>query len=265
MTLDTALFFVGLVAEASVFGLLLFRRIYKSLPVFSAFLAWSLLNDISVFLLLQRLPEIGRRVYLASAFVDAAFMFSILIEILMSVLRPIRNSLPRWTVFAVAALVASLCGVVWIFAKPEYSAVPLRALTFHVQLTTSVVRVLFFVALAGLSQLFSLGFRDRELQIATGFGIYSFASLVVALVHQNPALASSQVMPPFHVLEQIASASYVLSMVYWAFSFAQSVPERREFTPQMQNFLVALAGNARNTRMAMTGSNNPKSGKRVRR
>lgn len=264
MTLDTALFFVGLILEAAVFGLLLFRRIYKSFPIFSTYIAWSLINDISVFLLLNRFGDrdTGYHIYLVGAAVDAIFMFCILIEISMSVLRPIRTSLPRWTVFAVAALVACLCGIVWLFTRPSSDlGIPVKQLIVHMQLTTGIVRVLFFVALAALSQFLSLGWRDRELQIATGFGIYSFASLMVELVHRNPALSSSPIMPPFHVLEQIASASYVLSMTYWLFSFALALPERREFTPQMQTFLVALAGNARGTRMALTNSGDPESGK----
>jgi hypothetical protein len=36
--------------------------------------------------------------------------------------------------------------------------------------------------------------------------------------------------------------------------FAQKVPERREFTPQMQNFLLAVAGNARTARIALANS-----------
>ncbi len=56
----------------------------------------------------------------------------------------------------------------------------------------------------------------------------------------NPALDVQ-----YHMLDQMVSASYVCSMDYWIVSFAQKVPERREFTPQMQNFLLALAGNAR--------------------
>ena len=58
----------------------------------------------------------------------------------------------------------------------------------------------------------------------------------------------------FHRVDQFVSASYLISLFYWIFSFAQEVPERREFTPQMQNFLLALAGNARSTRMAMSDS-----------
>jgi hypothetical protein len=42
-------------------------------------------------------------------------------------------------------------------------------------------------------------------------------------------------------------------------SFAQKEAERREFTPQMRSFLLAAAGAARTTRVAMTESRKEKS------
>jgi hypothetical protein len=47
--------------------------------------------------------------------------------------------------------------------------------------------------------------------------------------------------------------------LYWIVSFAQKEAERREFTPQMRNFLLAAAGGARATRIAMTESRKEKS------
>jgi hypothetical protein len=202
---------------------------------------------------MRRLPGNEGRIYLVSAIVDAIFMFCILIEILLSVLKPIRTSLPRWFPIAVAALVACLCLVAWLFAKSSGSSgAPLDQFLDRMQLTTAITRVLFFIALAAVSQFLSLGWRDRELQIATGFGVYSFASLLVALVYHNPALSTSPYLPSPHVLEGIAGLSYVLSLLYWAFSFAQAETKRREFTPQMQNLLLAVVGNARATRISLT-------------
>lgn len=272
MTLDTAFIAIGLLLETAVLCLLLFRRVYKTLPLFSFYIAWSILNDIGLFSLLRQFPNSALRIFIVSASVDAAFMFCILLEISISVLKPIRNSLPRWTGLALAVLIACLCGVVWFFARPSgYNATPISGLLVHLQLTTAIVRVLFFVGLAASSQLLSLSWRDRELQIATGFGVYSFASLMVDLVLQNPALFSSSMMSSSHALQAthalqaVTGASYILSLVYWAFCFAQEVPERREFTPQMQNFLLAVAGNARATRMAMTASSKSESDRTIRR
>jgi hypothetical protein len=117
-------------------------------------------------------------------------------------------------------------------------------------MTSSALRILFFLILAACSQWLSIGWRDRELQIATGFGFFSLASLFVSFLHMNQGATTT----PYHTAELMLTACYDCSIFYWIISFAQKVPERREFTPQMQNFLLAVAGSARNTRIALTDS-----------
>ncbi len=206
--------------------------------------------------LVHRFPNSDMKVYVADTLIGSVFQFAVLVELSMSVLRPVRASLPRGVVVAVVVLMALLCAAVWPFAKtPGFDEFqPASRLLIHLQMTFSVMRILFFLALAGCSQLLSIGWRDRELQIATGLGIYSLASLSAALLHTNQAVGNATLASQYHMLDQMVGVSYVCSMVYWVFCFAQKVPERREFTPQMQNFLLAVAGNARNTRIALSNT-----------
>jgi hypothetical protein len=179
-------------------------------------------------------------------------MFCVMVEVSMSVLKPIRALLPSWAILAVGLLFAIGSAAVWMLVKfPGFDKLtgPFQIIV-HIQLTSSMVRIVLFLLLAGFSQLLSIGWRDRELQIATGFGFYAVASLSVILLHMDQG-ASPALRNQYHLLDQLLSASYDCSIGYWIISFAQKVPERREFTPQMQNFLVALAGNARSTRLAM--------------
>jgi hypothetical protein len=174
----------------------------------------------------------------------------------MAVLKPARSLLPRWVIFALGALFALLAAVVWHFVRfPGFDKLRGDFQIFtHLQFSVAVVRLLFFLLLAGCSQILSIGWRDRELQIATGFGFFSLAGLSVAMFHWSLGAGNPTLDNQYHLLDQMAAACYLGSLVYWIFSFAQEVPERREFTPQMQNFLLAVAGNARATRMAMTST-----------
>jgi hypothetical protein len=61
---------------------------------------------------------------------------------------------------------------------------------------------------------------------------------------------------------QITVASYMFSLIYWIVCFAQKEAERREFTPQMQNLLLAVAGVARAERTALTASSRTGTGNR---
>lgn len=246
-------------------ALVLHRKVFKTLPLFSCYLAYGLISDVGQRLLARRFPDSsihGLQIYFVSTIIDSAFMFCVLIELSMSVLRPVRGLLSRWAIFGVALGLGILCAIIWPFAKapgleltkPQYQVI------VHLSLTFSVIRILYFLILAAGSQFLSIGWKDRELQVATGFGFFAIASLSVALFHMNqgvnPALDRQ-----FHILDQMVAASYVVSMVYWSVSFLQKVPERREFTPQMQNFLLAVAGNARSVRVAMSQSSDSKSGR----
>ena len=47
----------------------------------------------------------------------------------------------------------------------------------QLQQTSTILRILFFLLLAGGSQLLSIGWRDHELQVATVLGLYSWSAL----------------------------------------------------------------------------------------
>jgi hypothetical protein len=117
------------------------------------------------------------------------------------------------------------------------------------QQTVSILRVLLFLVLAGFSQLLSIGWKDRELQVATGLGFYSLVSLSITVWHSHQTTDVQ-----YRSLEGLLAAIYVCPLLYWVFSFSQKEAERREFSPQMQGLLLAVAGAARSTRIAMADS-----------
>jgi hypothetical protein len=116
----------------------------------------------------------------------------------------------------------------------------------RVQQTVYILRVLVFVALAACSQLLSIGWRDRELQVATGLGFYSLVGLAVAMLHTHPAMRAH-----YRQLDQMLVGSYVSSLVYWVVSFVQKEAPRQEFSPKMESFLLSLAGVAHANRVAL--------------
>ena len=217
-----------------------------------------------LFLLIRHYPNKELRIFLGSTIIDSIFMFCVLIEISMSVLKPVRALLSKWAIVGVGAFIAVVGGLIWFLVKfPGFDKLQGDFQTIaHIQLTVSAMRLLFFLLLAAFGQMLSIGWRDRELQIATGFGFYALASIAVGILHWNLGAGNPGLDQQYHLLDQMASACWSGSLIYWVFCFAQEVPERRQFTPQMQSFLVALAGDARSTRMAMTDSSDSKSGRR---
>ena len=252
---DAFLLISGPCAEAALLLLLLYRRAYRTLPVLCLYVAWGLLSDTVQPAAELHYPPAGMAIYLVCLAIDSLFQFGVLLELSRSVLRPVAQFLPRWTSVAVAALIVLVCAVIWPFSQSHlvngFSAE--QRILIHLEQTFSILRILFFLVLAGGSQLLSIGWRDRELQVASGLGFFSMASVAVSILHARDSLS-----PVYHRMDQFVSASYLCSLIYWVYCFAHQEAERREFTPQMQNFLLALAGTARSTRMALTDSANDK-------
>jgi hypothetical protein len=254
VNVETAAFLAGNVAEAVVVGLLIYRRTWRALPFFCIYSLECLAGSILYFAAEHRFsPKTTFDVYFYESILDFALEFCVLVEVAWSVFRPYRKSLPRGTVWILGILIGGIGLFIWPFANPVapvHSALMAQwRLLLRLQETVSILRVLFFLALAGCSQLLSIGWRDRELQVATGLGFYSFVSLSVTVWHSHQSSAQQYV-----ALEGLLAATYVCSLLYWVFSFAQKEAERREFSPQMQGILLAVAGAARSTRVALSDS-----------
>jgi hypothetical protein len=245
---DNQLWFAGIVAEVAIVALLIYRRVWRTLPVFCILCAWGLISDAGNYVVQKYFPQSYTTVYLIETIVDSALEFSVLVELAWSVLRPIRASLTRKALIVVAVLIVAAGAAVWPFSGilnlGKFPAVWQNLV--HIQQTASFLRVLFFLVLAGCSQLLSIGWRDRELQVATGLGFYSIVSLAVTVLHSRQMLGDQ-----YRHLNQLVAVSYILSIVYWVFAFATKEAERREFTPQMQSFLLAVAGTARTARITL--------------
>jgi hypothetical protein len=255
VSLDNKFLIAGLAVEVAILGLLLYRRVWRTLPIFCLYVFWTLLSDGGAGVIRRHFPDPASHsyfvVFFVSTAVDSALQIGVLIELAWSILRPIRPSLSYRALITVALIILAAGAAIWPFAGTHDLAnmpAAFRNLV-HVQQTTSILRILFFLALAASSQLLSIGWRDRELQVATGLGFYSIISLAVVLWRSNEG-----VRPQYLLMNRIVTASYFCSMLYWVFSFAQQEAERREFTPQMQSFLLAVAGNARSTRMTLSNS-----------
>lgn len=258
MTPDTILWLVGVSAEAVVVLLCIRGRLFTSTPVFSSYIAWSLFIDLLVYYLRRLSPDSYFRIYFPQMIVDSAFQFAVLVELMWAVLRPIRASLPKRAILFLILLILIAGALIWPLAGLTLPANlnPTGRFFVHLQQTVAALRVAIFLGLAGFSQLLSIGWKNREVQIATGLGFYSMVHLAIFLIHTHQIVG-----PSYHFLDQLDQVSYDGSLIYWMVSFAQKEQERQEFTPQMRSFLLAVTGAARGTRVALANSGAERPGK----
>jgi hypothetical protein len=255
--LDTCLTFTSAIVQALVVIVLVRRRISREFPFFSAYLVWVVVAGFASAFAVSRLqPNLYLRLYFISSVFDAMFMFAILVEMSMAVLKPVKAMLPRWTIALVMGLIGAVSMAVWQIASPPglMKVSKISQYIIHFEITSSMLRILFFVALAALSQLLSLGWRDRVVQISTGLGFFSLVSLCVTFLHMNQGVGEGNLNDLYHVLDRMVVVSYIASLLYWTVCFAKDVPERQEFTPQMQSLIASVAQNAHRARLAMSNS-----------
>jgi hypothetical protein len=247
---------LGLAAEAVLILLLVRVRSYRTLPAFFLYLCWSLVNDIVFFCLRSLPPAIYFRVYELQMVIDAIMIFAVLVELAWSVLRPLRDSLPKRSWIAIPFLIAFAGLLIWPIAG---LTIPVRvnatgAVYFRLQQTFALLRVVVFFAMAGFSQLIGIGWRNRELQVATGLGFYSILSLAVTVLHTHQIVGVQ-----YHWLDELGAAGYLSALAYWVYAFATKEAERQNFSPQMANFLLLIGGTAKASRVALADFSVPKS------
>jgi len=247
----------GIAGEIAVVGLLFYRRAWRTLPFFCAYSVWSLVSDLGNNLVLHFFQGAYLNTYVVGKIVDSALQFCVLVELAWSVFRPFRASLPKQTFWVLGFMIAGAGALIWPFASSAVFAHMSHEWQMFGRLdqTVTLLRILVFLILAGCSQLLSIGWRDRELQIATGLGFYSLVAVAISAIHSHMGSHPQH----YHDLDQMLVASYIGSLAYWVFSFAQKEAVRREFSPQMQGMLLAVAGAARGSRVALTGSSSGKS------
>lgn len=255
MNLNNALWYASIGAHLAIAGLLIYRREWRRFPVFCLYCLWGLCSDAVHLAVLFVCPSIHLAAYLGDVIVGSVLEFGVLFELSWSVLRPLRELVPRRTLLLLAGFFLVLGTLVWQFTGlPGLPAQPseLRQLV-HLQQTASAMRLVFFLLLAGSSQWLALNWRNRELQIVTGLGFCSIASLGSELLRSHLGVEAQFGLP-----DQLIGVSYFLSLLYWIFCLLQKEAARRAFSPRMQRLLLAAAGVAQAERLAFAGDSKPK-------
>jgi hypothetical protein len=117
-----------------------------------------------------------------------------------------------------------------------------------------MLKLLLFAGMAGFAQFLGIGWRSRVLQLASALAFYGAVSLLTQLSSSH--LSSGDPSYNAHLVRfaQIQSVAYNFMLIFWIWAFSRNEASRKDFTPQMQEVLVTIAGAAKRTRLAITRS-----------
>ncbi len=235
---------LGFLAQIALLVVLIARRQYKLFPVFTFYIGFGLLYDLGLSAVMISSPPAGRSLALALLPLQYLIELGVLLEISWNVLRPVHMSLPQGSlrVFIGAVALALLCGVLlaWHLDNKGDKLLEFRG---PLDLTVGLLRMLIFAATAGFAQLLGIGWKNKVLQLATALSFYSAVDLVVSLVQRYAGGSST--------LEDIRVVAFTLEIGFLVWAFTTKEVRRREFSPQMEQFLVTLAGRAKLARTAL--------------
>ena len=219
-SIDMALWLLAVLLEGAVLAVVLWRRTYRTLPVFACFLGWCLLSDAGM-AAMQRIPNAYLPATLVNMTVDALFQLAILAEIGRAVVRHNRTDPPsRVIIFLLGALAAVVAMLLNWWRVP--SDWPLLNLMYIVLLQfLATLRLVFLLTLVWWTSLFKLRWHPRELRIVTGLGLYILVTFLVVVLHTHD-MASMQ----YHWLDQLLVGSYLWALCLWVLATTTKVAEQ---------------------------------------
>jgi len=219
-SVDLAMWLLAVLLEGTVLAVVLWRRTYRTLPVFACFLGWCLLSDAGM-AEMQRIPNAYLPATLVNMAVDALFQIAILAEIGRAVVRYNRTAPPsRVIIFLLGGLAAVVAMMLnWWRVPGDW---PLLNLIYIVLLQfLATLRLVFLLTLVWWTSLFKLRWHPRELRIVTGLGLYILVTFLVVVLHTHD-MASMQ----YHWLDQFLVASYLWALCLWILATTTKVAEQ---------------------------------------
>ena len=220
-SIDLTLWLAAIAMEALLLGLVLWKRVYRTLPVFSCFFTWCLLSD-GAMAVASRYPNAYLQATLANIAIDALFQLAILAELGRVVVRHNHATPPSRVVIVLLTVLAFvLAGSLNKWILP--TQLPIADMLYLVLMQLfAVLRVVFLLTLVWWSSLQGLHWPSRELRIVTGLGVYIMATLCVAILHSH-YMGGMQ----FHWLDQLLVAIYLWTLSYWILASTTSVVEEQ--------------------------------------
>jgi hypothetical protein len=143
----------------------------------------------------------------------------------------------------IGAVALALIGGVFLAWHLDNTGNKVQDVKVPLDLTVGLLRMMIFVATAGFAQLLGIGWKNKVLQLATALSFYSAVDLIVSLVERYSGGSNE--------LDGVRMVAFTLELGFLVWAFTTKEVRRREFSPQMEQFLVTLAGRAKLARTAL--------------
>jgi hypothetical protein len=210
VNLKDALWIAHPVLELSLAGVMYWRRLHRTFPVFFAYVVFQVLNFLVLFPIYRSgsiMPYFYA--YWISAAISLAIGFKVIHEIFLDVLRPYPNLKDLGTLlFKWAALVMLLVAMVVTAASQPGNDTPLAQAVIIMQRCMRVIQCGLILFLLFFSRHMGVSRRQLSFGIALGFGSFAGVELVGLALFSGGQIHS-------HTLSLITTTSYTFVILIW--------------------------------------------------
>ena len=253
----TILWAAGFVLNAVLFFVLLYKRRYRVVPWFTAWIAAELLYTIALFLGYRfGSKQAYAMIYWSSDFFDVALQIAVVLEISRYIFkrsgRWVEGARVRLVLMGAAAPVVALimAGTMKPAAETSLDAWLARASLF-----TTILVCLLFTSVVMSSMQLGLGLRSHVMRESYGFILWNVVAFVTDTLH-----AYWRTMGQFGTLENIRIVVFQTALIYWSVAFWLPEPAVAPATLDTINQLDDLAAKleyAQSRRASSTGGSTP--------
>lgn len=238
--LDLIFWVVGLLAHLTLLAVLVIRRRYGRLPVFTAFIASNIARTIVLFFTLHFGSSYDYFItYWALAIIDVALQLAVIYEVASQVFRPLgewAHDVRRPVIFLVAGSCAIASFLTWL-AAPEtrtfQQAVVIRGNFFSSALMSEL-----FVGMIWLSTTAGLPWKTHVARVSQGLGIYSIAGILTEGAHAWFGVGRDTRI--YAAVSHLRITAYLSCLGYWILTLWSSAPEPRVLPSAMGKQLSNL-------------------------
>lgn len=236
-TLDNLLWAAGFVGQLALLCVLVYRKRWKGIPVFTSLMAYEVALTIVLFLIYTHGSRSWyARVYWFSVFFDFCLQLGVAVEIARIVLRPtgtwIQDAKRQFILLSVVGI-AIAAVLAWLVSPPTSRQVDLWEI--RANLFTSLVICEMFVAMAMTANSLGLAWRSHVMAIGQGLTLWVCFAVVVDVLHAHLGKTHD-----FLGLEHLRMLVYLSALGFWIGQLWRDEPARRPISPELQARILAL-------------------------
>ena len=236
--MEIVLWAAGLVFEAALIFVLLYKRRYRVVPWFTAWIAWVFLYTIALFLAYRfGFRHLYGLIYWSAGIVEMLLQVAMVFEIARSVLmrsgRWVEGARLRLVAIGSAALFVA-GAMAWFMTAP--AATPFQEMAARLSLFATILICLLSGAVMAASSRLGLGFRSYVMREV--YGLVFWVLPVFALDTLHAYWRTKELVP---ALQNFKASLFASALIYWCVAFWLPEPEPELMTFDKKKDLEELA------------------------